>query len=235
VRETTIINLHVWTSKRQVAIAPRKVRFSPSSRWAVSGRVNLPQSPFQGLQNSARQGIFICARIDIPFATLLPMRRLAFFVALLFAGLSSASAQWEIEESHTTADLRGIDNVGNGIVWASGAGGTVLRTKDNGTHWQTCAVPTGAEKLDFRGIRAFDANTAIVMSSGKGDLSRSTKPPTAAKPGNSSSLTQTKKASEMRSNSPTAELATYSEILSITTSYSCEPEMVAVTGSSSKR
>ena len=123
-------------------------------------------------QNSARQRLFICSRIDIPFATLLRMRRLAFFVAFLFAGLSCANAQWEIEESHTTADLRSIDNVGNGIVWASGAGGTVLRTTDSGTRWQTCAVPTGAEKLDFRGIQAFDENTAIVMSSGKGDLSR---------------------------------------------------------------
>src|SRR6202012_1525445 len=38
--------------------------------------------------------------------------------------------------------------------------------------WQTCTIPPGAEKLDFRGIQGFDANTAIVMSSGKGDLSR---------------------------------------------------------------
>jgi len=38
--------------------------------------------------------------------------------------------------------------------------------------WQSCTVPPGAEKLDFRGVQAFDANTAIVMSSGKGDLSR---------------------------------------------------------------
>jgi hypothetical protein len=38
--------------------------------------------------------------------------------------------------------------------------------------WQACAVPPGAEHLDFRGVQAFDANTAIVMSSGKGDLSR---------------------------------------------------------------
>jgi photosystem II stability/assembly factor-like uncharacterized protein len=38
--------------------------------------------------------------------------------------------------------------------------------------WQACAVPLGAEHLDFRGVQAFDANTAIVMSSGKGDLSR---------------------------------------------------------------
>jgi photosystem II stability/assembly factor-like uncharacterized protein len=41
-----------------------------------------------------------------------------------------------------------------------------------GKTWQTCAVPTGAETLDFRGVQAFDAKTAIVMSSGKGDLSR---------------------------------------------------------------
>ncbi len=77
-----------------------------------------------------------------------------------------------MESSGTTADLRGIDNVGGGVAWASGTNGTVLRTEDGGYLWQTCAVPPGAEHLDFRGVQAFDANTAIVMSSGKGDLSR---------------------------------------------------------------
>jgi hypothetical protein len=81
-------------------------------------------------------------------------------------------AQWDIEESHTTASLRGIHNVGGGVAWASGTNGTVLRTEDGGYLWQTCTIPPGAEKLDFRGIQAFDENTAIVMSSGKGDLSR---------------------------------------------------------------
>ena len=84
----------------------------------------------------------------------------------------TARAQWEMESSGTTADLRGIDNVGGGVAWASGTNGTVLRTEDGGYLWQTCAVPPGAEHLDFRGVQAFDANTAIVMSSGKGDLSR---------------------------------------------------------------
>ena len=83
-----------------------------------------------------------------------------------------AQAQWEMENSGTTADLRGIDNVGGGVAWASGTNGTVLRTEDGGYLWQACAVPPGAEHLDFRGVQAFDSNTAIVMSSGKGDLSR---------------------------------------------------------------
>lgn len=81
-------------------------------------------------------------------------------------------AQWTIQDSRTTADLRGVDFVGNGVAWASGTHGTVLRTEDMGFVWQVCTVPPGAEKLDFRGVQGFDANTAIVMSSGAGDQSR---------------------------------------------------------------
>jgi len=91
---------------------------------------------------------------------------------LVLACCAAARAQWTIENSGTTADLRGIDNVGGGVAWASGTNGTVLRTEDGGYVWQACTIPPGAEHLDFRGIQAFDANTAIVMSSGKGDLSR---------------------------------------------------------------
>ncbi len=98
----------------------------------------------------------------------------ATLLLLLLATLATKKiqAQFDIEDSNTTASLRGIHNVGGGVAWASGTNGTVLRTEDGGYLWQTCTIPPGAEKLDFRGIQAFDENTAIVMSSGKGDLSR---------------------------------------------------------------
>ena len=100
------------------------------------------------------------------------MRRHGWWLAVILAACGAAHAQWEMENSGTTADLRGIDDVGGGVAWASGTNGTVLRTEDGGYLWQACAVPPGAEHLDFRGVQAFDANAAIVMSSGKGDLSR---------------------------------------------------------------
>jgi hypothetical protein len=85
---------------------------------------------------------------------------------------ATAYGPWEMQNSTTNAGLRGIHAVGDGVAWASGTNGTVLRTEDGGYMWQSCAMPPGAEKLDFRGIWAWDANTAVVMSSGPGDLSR---------------------------------------------------------------
>lgn len=99
------------------------------------------------------------------------MRRALTLLAILAATSSAAHAQWTLETSNSTADLRGIHSIGGGVAWASGTNGTVLRTEDGGYVWQSCSMPPGAEKLDFRGIQAFDRNTAIVMSSGPGDLS----------------------------------------------------------------
>ena len=99
-------------------------------------------------------------------------------LAFLAAGGSLLCAQethsgpWVMQSSGTTAGLRGIHAVRGGVAWASGTDGTVLRTEDGGYLWQRCAMPPGAEKLDFRGIQAWDANTAVVMSSGPGNLSR---------------------------------------------------------------
>jgi hypothetical protein len=121
------------------------------------------QRPFPDLPASAEH------HPDTPgkyFPTLLHL------ILILLTATLTTQAQWDIEESHTTASLRGIHNVGGGVAWASGTKGTVLRTEDGGYLWQTCNIPPGAENLDFRGIQAFDENTAIVMSSGPGDQSR---------------------------------------------------------------
>ncbi len=104
--------------------------------------------------------------------TLIPMRTALALLPILAATSSVTHAQWTLQSSNTAADLRGIHSIGGGVAWASGTNGTVLRTEDGGYMWQSCTVPPGAEKLDFRGIQAFDANTAVVMSSGPGDLSR---------------------------------------------------------------
>ena len=91
------------------------------------------------------------------------------------AQLQVKQAVWQVQESGTTAGLRGIDSVDGKVAWASGSGGTVLRTIDGGAHWLKCAVPdaaTDGATLDFRGVQAWDAQTAIVMSSGEGKLSR---------------------------------------------------------------
>jgi photosystem II stability/assembly factor-like uncharacterized protein len=88
---------------------------------------------------------------------------------------SAVSQVWQMQDSGTTASLRGIDSVDGTVAWASGSEGTVLRTIDGGAHWQKCAVPDAAKDgatLDFRGVQAWDAKTAIVMASGQGDKSR---------------------------------------------------------------
>jgi hypothetical protein len=95
-----------------------------------------------------------------------------FIVPSLHAQKAAASSPFQMEQSTSKASLRGIHSVGGGVAWASGTNGTVLRTEDSGFVWQSCAMPPGAENLDFRGVWAWDAMTAIVMSSGPGDASR---------------------------------------------------------------
>jgi len=87
-------------------------------------------------------------------------------------GSAQSDAPWQMQDSGTTAGLRGIDSVDGTVAWASGTGGTVLKTIDGGAHWEKCTVPDAVTTLDFRGVQAWDARAAIVMASGPGAMSR---------------------------------------------------------------
>jgi photosystem II stability/assembly factor-like uncharacterized protein len=88
------------------------------------------------------------------------------------AAVCAALAQtWTVQAGGTTASLRGVSAVSSRVVWASGTGGTYLRTLDGGVTWQASAVPAAAD-LDFRAVHAQDGQTAWLMSSGPGAKSR---------------------------------------------------------------
>ena len=70
-----------------------------------------------------------------------------------------------------TARLRGISAPSSRVIWASGTGGTVIRTADGGATWSRLEIPDSAS-LDFRDIDAVDDRTGYVLSIGDGDASR---------------------------------------------------------------
>lgn len=84
---------------------------------------------------------------------------------------TSSFGQWNPQKSNTTATLYGLSIVSARVVWASGTGGTFVRTTDGGETWQAGIVP-GGEKLEFRDVYAVDANTAYLLSIGSGSESR---------------------------------------------------------------
>lgn len=73
--------------------------------------------------------------------------------------------------SGTTQLLVGLSVVSERVVWASGTGGTYLRTTDGGDTWLVGRVP-GADTLQFRDVYAADSNTAWLLSVGTGPASR---------------------------------------------------------------
>jgi len=106
------------------------------------------------------------------------MRFLSTFLVALCFGAFLQARSWKVMKSGLDTNLRGVSVVhapnGKGIsevVWASGSNGVILKSIDEGKTWQGLQV-AGGEALDFRGIVAFNANVAFVMSSGDGEKSR---------------------------------------------------------------
>jgi photosystem II stability/assembly factor-like uncharacterized protein len=96
-------------------------------------------------------------------------------VPLALPGVASAAPcpgpSWSVTPTGSTARLRGLDAVSPNVAWASGTGGTVLRTTDRGRTWKQVGPP-GTSALEFRDIEAFDADHAVALSIGPGDSSR---------------------------------------------------------------
>lgn len=90
---------------------------------------------------------------------------------VLVAATALGQSGPRVQISHTTENLRGVSAVSRQIAWASGTHGTYLRTIDGGRTWTPAQVPD-AGGLDFRGVVAFSADEAFLMSAGPGDQSR---------------------------------------------------------------
>lgn len=107
------------------------------------------------------------------------MRAIHLFLLLLLFSSSSEAQWWKVQTGGLDTNLRGVSAVyapdAKGVpvpvVWASGSNGVILRSLDAGQTWQRLHVGDG-DALDFRGIVAFNATTAYVMSSGEGEKSR---------------------------------------------------------------
>jgi len=107
------------------------------------------------------------------------MRPLLPFLFSLFCGAAVQAQWWKVQTSGINSNLRGVTvaetqdatGVPVPVVWASGSNGVILKSVDEGKTWNRLHV-TGGDALDFRGIIAFDASTAYVMSSGEGEKSR---------------------------------------------------------------
>jgi photosystem II stability/assembly factor-like uncharacterized protein len=93
------------------------------------------------------------------FALLLSSQRIA-----LVQEIKGDETFWTVQTVQSNASLRGLSVISDKIAWASGTGGTVIRTVD-GKHWETISVASEVE-LDFRDIEAFSENKAIVVSAG---------------------------------------------------------------------
>lgn len=75
------------------------------------------------------------------------------------------------QSSGTRERLQAVSPVNEKVVWASGTGGTYLRTTDGGETWRAAVVP-GAGSLEFRDVHGVDADTAYLLSAGPGERSR---------------------------------------------------------------
>lgn len=89
----------------------------------------------------------------------------------LMAALPLAQS-WHVADSASRARLRGVSAASERVAYASGSGGTILKTADAGVTWIRLTVADDAAALDFRDIDAITNDVVYVLSIGEGDKSR---------------------------------------------------------------
>ena len=102
-----------------------------------------------------------------------------FLLLLLFVGRPAEGRHWEVQTRGMNSNLRGVSVASSPgekgapmvVVWTSGSNGVIARSLDEGKSWLRVYVQ-GGDELDFRGIVAFHASIAYVLSSGEGAKSR---------------------------------------------------------------
>ena len=107
------------------------------------------------------------------------MRAMRLLLLLLLFSAPLEAQWWKVQTSGLDTNLRGVSaaytpdekGVPVPVVWASGSNGVILRSLDEGRTWKRLHA-AGGNALDFRGVVAFNASTAYLMSSGEGERSR---------------------------------------------------------------
>lgn len=75
------------------------------------------------------------------------------------------------QQSTTESLIIGLSPLNEQVVWASGTNGTILRTLNGGTTWETFQYKK-ADTLQFRDIHSLNNKEAIVLSIGEGKASQ---------------------------------------------------------------
>ncbi len=78
---------------------------------------------------------------------------------------SQHDARWSVQPVNSTSSCRSLSAVSATVAWTGCSAGKIFHTVNGGATWQIDSVP-GAARLDFRGIKAFDATTAVAVSAG---------------------------------------------------------------------
>lgn len=128
------------------------------------------------VRSAAMSMTYRTRRLLLPLAAALPLAALP-LAALPLAALPLADAaasparaatpvpSWRLTPTGTDAQFRGLDAVSGRVAWVAGSAGTVLRTTDAGSSWDSVG-PASAGKVEFRDVEAFGPGTAVVASIG---------------------------------------------------------------------